>query len=110
MPDLPVSALSLRPHHLRQVSEILAATSPTIRVLAYGSRINGSSHEASDLDLAVTSPQGAEAEAKARVGLLAAFVESNLPIRVDVVAFHTLPPSFQAIIEHQQVILQEGCP
>lgn len=110
MSSLPVSALAVEPRHLVMLLELLTTTVPGLQVLAYGSRTTGTSHETSDLDLALISPDGAHVEAAARVRLMAALLESDLPFRVDVAAFHALPTSFQSTIESHHVVLQTNGP
>ena len=45
------------PHHYRQHLELLLRKHlPTVEVWAYGSRVKGQSHDGSDLDLVLRSP------------------------------------------------------
>ena len=78
--------LYLDPAIRAQVMEVLRKVCPTATVWAYGSRVTGGAHPGSDLDLAV---QGAS---PAR--LKAAFVESDVPILVDVADWEALPPAW----------------
>ena len=48
--------LSLPPSYRRMVEDLLREHVPDAEVWAYGSRVNGQSHEASDLDLVVRGP------------------------------------------------------
>ena len=48
--------LRLSPRHRRLLKALLQKHVPNVEVWAYGSRVNGSSHEASDLDLVLRSP------------------------------------------------------
>ena len=48
--------LRLSPRHRRLLEALLQKHVPNVEVWAYGSRVNGSAHEASDLDLVLRSP------------------------------------------------------
>ena len=56
MAALPIEHLDLRPGHLAMVRALLEAYLPEAEVLAFGSRVHGDGHEASDLDLVVRRP------------------------------------------------------
>ncbi len=46
----------MQPQHLALLRELLQQHLPQAEVWAYGSRVNGDGHEASDLDLVVRQP------------------------------------------------------
>lgn len=99
--------LMLLPHHRRIVEQTLRKHVPEAEVWAYGSRVNGRAHEASDLDLVVRSPALQPLGTKfAR--LVEAFRESSLPIIVQVCDWGRLPKSFQREIAQQYVVVQSG--
>ena len=81
---------------------------PAAEVWAYGSRVSGDCHEASDLDLVVRNPAAPGDELTELAELKEALVESNLPIRVDVVDWARIPESFRREIERAYVVVQEG--
>ncbi|MFZ2542492.1 MAG: nucleotidyltransferase domain-containing protein [Gallionella sp.] len=83
---------------------ILRAHVPHAEVWAYGSRVTGSDHEASDLDLVLRNPQNLQEETSSLYNLKEAFTESNLPIRVDVMDWARIPTSFHREIERAQVV------
>ena len=56
MPELPLQQLSMQPRHLALLRQLLQQLLPHAEVWAYGSRVNGDGHEASDLDLVVRHP------------------------------------------------------
>lgn len=87
---------------------MLRAHVPHAEVWAYGSRVTGSDHAASDLDLVLRNPQNLHEESGALNGLKEAFIESNLPIRVDVMDWARIPASFHREIERTHVVVQEG--
>ena len=83
--------LSIEPHHLALVRQILARLLPGREVWAFGSRAGGGAHPPkpwSDLDLAVIGAHALTLDEQA--ALAEAFSESDPPWRVDVVDWATL--------------------
>ena len=78
---------------------------PNVEVWAYGSRVNGEAHDASDLDLVLRSPDlkplGAEYSE-----LLEALEESNIPFIVQAHDWARLPKPFQREIQQAYIVLQ----
>lgn len=103
-----VPTLMLRPKDLARVLALLRAHVPDAEVWAYGSRVSGDAHEASDLDLVLRDPRDPGAESRQLPALRAAFIDSDLPIRVDLMDWARLPAGFQREIERAHVVLQEG--
>ena len=101
-------ALDLPQKYLEQVQVLLRAHVPDAEVWAYGSRVSGGGHEASDLDLVLRNPHNLQQETDALYDLKEAFLESNLPIRVDVMDWARIPASFHREIERMHVVVQEG--
>lgn len=101
-------ALDLPQKYLEQVQALLRAHVPAAEVWAYGSRVTGGGHEASDLDLVLRNPGNLSEEIGALYDLKEAFIESNLPIRVDVMDWACIPESFRREIERGHVVVQEG--
>lgn len=108
MGRLDPAALVLLPRHLEILLGLLRRYVPTSVVWAYGSRVNGDCHEASDLDLVVCNPDAPDEEQSELADLTDALVESNLPIRIDVVDWARIPESFRREIERAYVVVQEG--
>jgi predicted nucleotidyltransferase len=108
MPVSPTIALDLPQKYLEQVQALLRAHVPHAEVWAYGSRVTGSGHEASDLDLVLRNPQNLHEETAALSDLKESFTESNLPIRVDIMDWARIPASFHREIERAHVVVQEG--
>jgi uncharacterized protein len=108
MPRLDFDALMLASRHREMLLDLLRRHLPTAEVWAYGSRVNGDCHEASDLDLVARNPQDLLAEVDGLDELRDALVESNLPIRVDVVDWARIPEAFRREIERAYVVVQEG--
>ena len=91
--------LHLPSRYREQAEEILRRNMPNVEVWAYGSRVSGTSHEASDLDLVLRGPglqpiPGVDIEA-----LREAFRESNIPIIIDAHDWSKLPEAFHQEIE-----------
>ncbi len=106
MPELPLQKLDLRPQHLAMLRALLQQHLPQAEVWAYGSRVNGNGHDASDLDLVVRQPADLKQETPALWEAKEALVESNLPIRMDVVDWAYIPDSFHREIERAYVVVQ----
>lgn len=97
--------INLEPHSLETIQAILARHVPDAEVLVFGSRVKGNAKSYSDLDLAI---RGDKKLSIRQLGTLReAFEESDLPIRVDVVDWHTTSPEFQNIIlDHGEVLVK----
>ncbi|WP_298266416.1 nucleotidyltransferase domain-containing protein [Geobacter sp.] len=100
--------LDLRPEWLSLVRRILAEYLPDAEVLAYGSRVNGTSHDGSDLDLVVRNPVEPGRSYPRLNELRRAFSESNLPILVDILDWAAIPEEFRAEISEKMETVQEG--
>lgn len=108
MPRLDLTQLDLPESHLRLLRELLARHVPTAEVWAYGSRVNGSAHEGSDLDLVLRDPNRLGADSEGWQELKEAIQDSRLPMLVEVHLWPRLPAAFHREIEHQYVVLQEA--
>ena len=98
-------ALPLR--YRDQLESLLREHVPGIEVWAYGSRVNGESHDGSDLDLALRGPD-LEPLDGGFYDLLEAIEKSNVPILVQAHDWARLPESFHREIERDYVVVQEG--
>ena len=99
--------LDLPPRYRRQLEALLREHVPDAEVWAYGSRVNGESHEGSDLDLVLRGP-GLEPLGNGFHDLLQAIEQSNIPMLVQAQDWARLPESFHREIEREYVVLQEG--
>jgi predicted nucleotidyltransferase len=108
MSALQTISLDLPQKYLEQVKVLLNAHVPHAEVWAYGSRVTGGGHEASDLDLVLRNPPNLLEETRALSDLKEAFIESNLPIRVDIMDWARIPASFHREIERAHVVVQAG--
>ena len=73
---------------------------------AFGSRATWTSKDYSDLDLAIVGSGPLDRRMLGR--LKEAFEDSDLPIRVDVLDWHSISESFRTVIERDYVVVQEG--
>lgn len=103
--------LDLRPEWLETVRHLLAVHLPDAEVLAYGSRVQGTSHDGSDLDLVVRNVADPSQPQTRLFELKECFAESNLPILVDILDWARIPESFRKEIERGGTVqVQSGKP
>ncbi|CAK0753886.1 NTP_transf_2 domain-containing protein [Gammaproteobacteria bacterium] len=107
MAERALEQLDMQPRHLALLRELLRQHLPHTEIWAYGSRVNGDGHEASDLDLVVRHPADLKQETPALWEMKDILVESNLPIRVDLVDWAQIPASFHREIERAYVVVQQ---
>lgn len=108
MATVETSGLHLPHRYLEMVQRILVEHVPMAEVWAYGSRVTGTGHEASDLDLVVRDPADLARETAGLARLKGAFIESDLPIRVDVLDWARIPPTFRNEIDRAHVLIAAG--
>ena len=96
--------IDLNPHHLETVNAILAEHVPECEVWAFGSRATWTAKDYSDLDLAVVGRGSLDGKTLGR--LKEAFEESNLPMRVDVLDWHSISERFRNVIKRDCVVIQ----
>ncbi|MDI6793119.1 MAG: nucleotidyltransferase domain-containing protein [bacterium] len=100
-----MSNINLKPEYLTVTRKILVGYMPEAEVWVYGSRVNGDSHEASDLDLVVRNPDDLTRPQKNIDELKNAFTESDLPILVGILDWARLPESFhERIVKCYEVV------
>ena len=100
------STLALRPAHLRELQRLIATHLPGEEVWAYGSRVDGTAHDTSDLDLVVRHPADlAVPQTPPFWELKEALSESNLPLLIDLHDWARLPAAFRENIAQQHIIL-----
>ena len=88
-----MTPIDLRPADLATVRRILREHVPSLEVRAFGSRVAWNARETSDLDLALMTAKPLSIHRTAR--LRAAFTDSELPFRVDIVDWATASESFR---------------
>ena len=97
--------LALRPHWRVAIDDLLLKHVPECEVWAYGSRINGQAHDASDLDIVVRAP-ALRPVGTALSALRTALQDSNVPILVQVHDWALLPEVFHTEIEREHIVIQ----
>lgn len=107
MPQVKSACLYLAPQHLTQLQALLAVHIPkNIEAWAYGSRVNGTAHEGSDLDVVLRNPADLTLSTDGICELKEALQQSTLPMLVDVHDWAHLPVSFYAEIKKAYVVIQ----
>ncbi len=97
--------VDLSPANLAIVERILSEHVPDCEVRAFGSRATWTAKDYSDLDLAVLGNGPLDRRTLGR--LKEAFEESTLPMRVDVLDWHTVSEDFRRRIGQASVVLRE---
>ncbi|MCY4081835.1 MAG: nucleotidyltransferase domain-containing protein [Caldilineaceae bacterium] len=97
--------LHLKLRHRRMLEDILHAHVPEVEVWVYGSRISGRSHDGSDLDLVLRSPELKEVLPNKLVDLEEALRESTRPFLIEARDWARLPDSFHREIARDYVVL-----
>ncbi len=92
--------LFIKPQYLQILLDVFKNYCPNAEIWAYGSRINGEAHEASDLDLVVKSFNDVN---KSLFELKELINDSDIPIIVDILEFDKIPFSFQKEIEKDYI-------
>lgn len=101
-----MAKLDLPERYLHQIIPLFESHVPDAEVWAYGSRVNGRSHESSDLDLVLRNPKDlTKAQMWPLIELREALRESDLPILVDVLDWAGIPQSFRDEIERAHVVI-----
>lgn len=91
---------------LEEIKRILSRIIPEYEVWAFGSRIKGNNHKYSDLDLALISET--RIDWRLIESLKDEFSESDLPIRVDVVDYKSVPEVLKKMIEVDHVVIKDA--
>ena len=99
------SALHLQPLHRRVVEGLAGRHLPGVEIWAYGSRVNGQSHEGSDLDLVLRGPKLAEIPSSKLGDFQEALQESTLPFLVEARDWARLPKRFHGEIQRNYAVL-----
>ena len=100
-------SLHLSSRHREEIEALLHKHLPDVEVWAYGSRVNGRSHDGSDLDLVLRSPQLAEIDISRLADFIEALQDSTIPFLVEAHDWARLPKSFRREIEREHVVLVE---
>lgn len=107
MPDA-TGAMHLLARHLRILEALLRKHLPDVEVWAYGSRVNGRSHDGSDLDLVLRGPGLQEIPIDDLADFEEALRESTIPFLVEARDWARLPKRFHPEIERKYVVVVEA--
>ena len=97
--------LHLQLKHRRILEALLREHLPDVEVWAYGSRVNGRSHDGSDLDLVLRGPGFEEIPSGQLGDFEEAVRESRIPFLVEGRDWSRLPERFHREIERDYVML-----
>ncbi|MYD98633.1 MAG: nucleotidyltransferase domain-containing protein [Gammaproteobacteria bacterium] len=100
--------LDLPQRHLRTLEALILEHLPRVEVWAYGSRVNGGSHDGSDLDLVLRAPGLKPIPAEQLADFRSAVCESTIPCLVEARDWARLPERFQREIRRRHVRLALG--
>lgn len=99
--------LHLLPRHREQLNRLLKCYLPDVEVWAYGSRVNGKSHDASDLDLVLRAAELQEIPLTVLTSFRKALQESSIPILVEFQDWGRIPEDYHREIERNYVVLRK---
>ena len=102
--------LHLAPRHRGLVEDLARQHLPGVEVCAYGSRVNGQSHDGSDLDLVLRGPNLTEIDAARLSDFEEGLRDSTLPFLVETRDWVRLPERFHAEIERHHTVLVPAQP
>ncbi len=97
--------LHLLPRHRLILEALLRKHLLNVEVWVYGSRVNGRSHEGSDLDLVLRGPGLNKIPHRSLIEFEEAVRESNIPILVEARDWARMPKRFHREIEREYVVL-----
>ena len=97
--------LHLSGRHRRAIEALLRKHLPGVEAWAYGSRVNGRSHDGSDLDLLLRGSGLAIIPADQLADFLEAVQESTIPFLVEARDWARVPEQFHKEIERNHVVL-----
>ena len=76
-------------------------------VIAYGSRVDGTAHDASDLDLVIRCKENRSLDIDEFISLKDAVQNSNIPILVQIFDWGRIPESFKfGILDNNEVLVE----
>lgn len=102
--------LHLPARHRGQLEVLFREHLPDIEVWAYGSRVDGRSHDGSDLDLVLRGPGLEEIDLTRLTDFQQALHDSTIPFVVEARDWARLPERFHREIEREYVVLVAGEP
>lgn len=98
-------SIDIHPKDLETVQAILATHVPELEVRTFGSRVQGTARNTSDLDLAIMTDTPITILSMA--DWREAFSESDLPFNVDIIDWATTHTNFRQLIEKNYTVIQD---
>lgn len=89
----------LKSKYHQMLLDIFSQLTIPVEIWAYGSRVKGTSHDGSDLDLVIIGKDGKKIPIDILTELKEKISESNVPILVELFDWARLPESFHKNIE-----------
>lgn len=89
----------LKDKYKQMLLDIFSQLTIPVEIWAYGSRVKGTAHNGSDLDLVIIAKDGKKISIDILVELKEKISESNIPILVELFDWARLPESFHKNIE-----------
>lgn len=89
----------LKPRYKQLLLDLFSELPLPIEVWAYGSRVSGTAHDGSDLDLVIRTRDGEKIPIDIFLDLKEKIRDSNVPILVELFDWARLPESFHKNIE-----------
>jgi uncharacterized protein len=102
---MQTASIDLRAKDQQYLRSLLAQYLPGVHAWAYGSRVKGTSHACSDLDIVLRSSDGSELPLAQLSNFRQAVSDSNIPIIVDCRDWARLPKHFQQEIDRFHAVL-----
>ena len=96
--------IDVKPIEWEIIKSILSQIIPERQVWAFGSRVNGNKKEFSDLDIVVLGEESLAQEKEA--DLHNAFINSELPFKIDIVIWSRTSDKFKSIINQSHKVIQ----
>ncbi|MEI7503507.1 MAG: nucleotidyltransferase domain-containing protein [Paludibacter sp.] len=95
----------IRDKDLQSLYKLFNEIKQPVEIWAYGSRVNNTAHDASDLDLVIRTQNLKAMSVTEYSLLLEKITDSNIPILVELRDWTTLPTSFHRQIEKQYEVI-----
>jgi predicted nucleotidyltransferase len=95
----------IRDKDLQSLYKLFSEIKQPVEIWAYGSRVNNTAHDASDLDLVIRTQNLQAMPVTEYAQLIEKITDSNIPILVELRDWTTLPPSFHRQIEKQYEVI-----
>ena len=89
----------LKSNYKQMLLDLFSGINLPIEVWAYGSRVKGTAHDGSDLDLVIITKDGEKIPIDILMELKEKIRDSNVPILVELFDWARLPESFHKNIE-----------